>query len=79
MLTHHDEQLVLSEEIATRWYRSPEILLGSHTYDKPVDMWSIGCIIWEMLTGNPLFPGIIPPLLRKFDDRPARKDSDIYG
>ncbi|CAD8061137.1 unnamed protein product [Paramecium primaurelia] len=48
---------VLTEYVATRWYRAPEILLGSHTYTKGVDMWSIGCILGELLTGKPIFPG----------------------
>ncbi|CAK73063.1 unnamed protein product (macronuclear) [Paramecium tetraurelia] len=48
---------VLTEYVATRWYRAPEILLGSHAYTKGVDMWSIGCILGELLTGKPIFPG----------------------
>lgn len=36
---------VLTEYVATRWYRAPEILLGSHAYTKGVDMWSVGCIL----------------------------------
>ncbi|KAK6324094.1 hypothetical protein J4Q44_G00064330 [Coregonus suidteri] len=47
----------LTEYVATRWYRPPEILLGSSRYTKGVDMWSIGCILGEMLLGQPLFPG----------------------
>ncbi|NXD00783.1 MK15 kinase, partial [Certhia familiaris] len=47
----------LTEYVATRWYRAPEILLASHNYTKGVDMWSIGCILGEMLLGKPLFPG----------------------
>uniref|UniRef100_A0AAY4C9V0 Mitogen-activated protein kinase 15 n=1 Tax=Denticeps clupeoides TaxID=299321 RepID=A0AAY4C9V0_9TELE len=47
----------LTEYVATRWYRAPEILLGSNRYTKGVDMWSIGCILGEMLLGKPLFPG----------------------
>ncbi|KTG39105.1 hypothetical protein cypCar_00010050 [Cyprinus carpio] len=47
----------LTEYVATRWYRAPEILLGSTRYTKGVDMWSIGCILGEMLLGKPLFPG----------------------
>jgi mitogen-activated protein kinase 15 len=39
------EEVVLSEEVATKWYRAPELLLGSRSYGKPVDVWSIGCII----------------------------------
>ncbi|NWW87437.1 MK15 kinase, partial [Rhynochetos jubatus] len=47
----------LTEYVATRWYRAPEILLSSRSYTKGVDMWSIGCILGEMLLGRPLFPG----------------------
>ncbi|XP_076462548.1 extracellular signal-regulated kinase 2-like isoform X2 [Babylonia areolata] len=47
----------LTEYVATRWYRAPEILLASHRYTKGVDMWSLGCILGEMLMGKPLFPG----------------------
>lgn len=43
--------------MATRWYRAPEILLGCKTYTKGVDLWSLGCILGEMLLGRPLFPG----------------------
>ncbi|XP_054841268.1 mitogen-activated protein kinase 15 isoform X2 [Eublepharis macularius] len=55
----HKEQSnqALTEYVATRWYRAPEILLASHRYTKGVDMWSIGCILGEMLLGKPLFPG----------------------
>lgn len=48
---------VLTEHIATRWYRAPEILLGSTSYTKAVDMWSIGCILAELLLGKALFNG----------------------
>lgn len=47
----------LTEYVATRWYRAPEILLASHQYTKGVDIWSLGCILGEMLLGKPLFPG----------------------
>lgn len=47
----------LTEYVATRWYRAPEILLASPRYTKGVDMWSIGCILGELLLGKPLFPG----------------------
>mmetsp|Transcript_14170 Transcript_14170/g.48009 ORF Transcript_14170/g.48009 Transcript_14170/m.48009 type:complete len:369 (+) Transcript_14170:62-1168(+) len=47
----------LTDYVATRWYRAPEILLGSTRYSKAVDMWSMGCILAEMYAGKPLFPG----------------------
>eukprot|EP01061_Rhynchopus_euleeides_P016567 TRINITY_DN27887_c0_g1_i1.p1 TRINITY_DN27887_c0_g1~~TRINITY_DN27887_c0_g1_i1.p1 ORF type:complete len:1231 (+),score=391.34 TRINITY_DN27887_c0_g1_i1:128-3820(+) len=43
--------------IQTQWYRAPEVLLCSKTVEEGTDMWSMGCIIVEMLTGVPLFPG----------------------
>ena len=49
--------MILSEAVATRWYRSPEMLLGSVSYSKQTDVWSVGCIIAELLMGNPIFPG----------------------
>lgn len=52
-----DENAILTEYVATRWYRAPEILLGSTFYTKAVDMWSVGCILGEMINGKPIFPG----------------------
>ena len=48
---------VLTDYVATRWYRAPEILLGSQRYTWGVDMWAVGCIIGEMLLGKPIFRG----------------------
>jgi mitogen-activated protein kinase 15 len=48
---------VLTDYVATRWYRAPEILLGSTKYTKGVDIWSVGCILGELLGGKPMFPG----------------------
>merc|ERR550514_601280 len=48
---------VLTDYVATRWYRAPEILLGSTSYPKGVDLWSVGCILGELLSGRPIFPG----------------------
>lgn len=42
--------------IQSRFYRSPEVILGMD-YGMPIDMWSLGCILAELLTGYPLFPG----------------------
>merc|ERR1712130_885854 len=47
----------MGDYVATRWYRAPEILLGSQKYTKGVDMWSVGCILGELLGGKPMFPG----------------------
>jgi len=47
----------LTHEVVTLWYRSPDVLMGSKHYSTSVDMWSIGCIFAEMVTGRPLFPG----------------------
>eukprot|EP00919_Chromeraceae_sp_WS-2016_P072317 GHVR01171091.1.p1 GENE.GHVR01171091.1~~GHVR01171091.1.p1 ORF type:complete len:155 (+),score=1.16 GHVR01171091.1:706-1170(+) len=49
--------VILTEEVATRWYRAPEVLLGSQKYDKSADIWSIGCILAEIILGKPIFPG----------------------
>eukprot|EP00050_Salpingoeca_kvevrii_P019213 m.83649 g.83649 ORF g.83649 m.83649 type:complete len:470 (-) comp8310_c0_seq1:189-1598(-) len=46
-----------TDYVATRWYRSPELLLAETTYGKDVDIWAIGCLVPEMLKGNPLFCG----------------------
>lgn len=43
--------------ILFRWYRAPELLLGSTRYDPSVDLWAIGCIMGELVDGQPLFPG----------------------
>jgi cyclin-dependent kinase len=47
----------LKHEVITLWYRAPELLLGATQYSTEVDIWSIGCIFAEMITGMPLFPG----------------------
>uniref|UniRef100_UPI00358FE600 extracellular signal-regulated kinase 2-like isoform X1 n=2 Tax=Myxine glutinosa TaxID=7769 RepID=UPI00358FE600 len=51
-----DEHCGLTQYVVTRWYRAPEIFLGCQ-YTKGVDMWSVGCILGEMLLGKALFPG----------------------
>ena len=48
---------VLTDYVATRWYRAPEIILGSNNYTFAVDMWAVGCIIAEMFIGKPMVPG----------------------
>ncbi|TSK28023.1 Mitogen-activated protein kinase 3 [Bagarius yarrelli] len=53
----HDHTGFLTEYVATRWYRAPEIMLNSKGYTKSIDIWSVGCILAEMLSNRPIFPG----------------------
>ena len=46
-----------TDYVATRWYRSPELLVGDTMYGPPVDIWAIGCLFGELLTGQPIWPG----------------------
>ncbi|KAJ0544252.1 putative protein-serine/threonine kinase CMGC-CDK-PITSLRE family [Helianthus annuus] len=43
--------------VVTLWYRAPELLLGMKNYSTAIDMWSVGCIMAELLSGKPLFDG----------------------
>ena len=52
-----DDVRPMSHQVATRWYRAPELLYGARRYNYAVDMWSAGTIIGELLTFSPLFPG----------------------
>lgn len=47
----------MTEYVATRWYRAPEIMLTFQEYTTAIDVWSVGCILAEMLRAKPLFPG----------------------
>ena len=66
----------LTDYVATRWYRAPELLLTQGDYNNEIDFWSIGCIMGELVDGNPLFPGeneidqlnCIQKILGKFND-----------
>ena len=55
--TDSSQEPCLTDYVATRWYRAPEILLGCKRYTTGVDLWSLGCILGEMLSRRPLFPG----------------------
>ncbi|XP_024225913.1 serine/threonine-protein kinase ICK isoform X3 [Bombus impatiens] len=46
-----------TDYVSTRWYRAPEVLLHSTTYNSPIDIWAVGCIMAELYTFRPLFPG----------------------
>lgn len=47
----------MTEYVATRWYRAPEVMLTAAKYSKAMDVWSVGCILGELLARRPLFPG----------------------
>lgn len=57
VLTADQDTGFMTEYVATRWYRAPEIMLTFKQYTKSIDVWAVGCILAEMLTGRPLFPG----------------------
>ncbi|OWM68858.1 mitogen-activated protein kinase homolog NTF6 [Punica granatum] len=47
----------MTEYVVTRWYRAPELLLNCSEYTAAIDIWSVGCILMEIITREPLFPG----------------------
>ncbi|GAX80947.1 hypothetical protein CEUSTIGMA_g8382.t1 [Chlamydomonas eustigma] len=46
----------MTPRVVTLWYRAPEVLLGTEIYDEAIDMWSVGCVLGELLKSEPLFP-----------------------
>ena len=52
-----DHSTFMTEYVATRWYRAPELMLSFSEYTFSIDMWSVGCIFAEMLARRHLFPG----------------------
>ncbi len=57
LLAETEGSPILTEGVATRWYRAPEVLLGSKCYSTPADIWSFGCILYEIVAQKPLFAG----------------------
>ena len=55
--TPEDHSTFMTEYVATRWYRAPELMLSFSEYTFAIDMWSVGCIFAEMLARRHLFPG----------------------
>lgn len=47
----------MTDYVATRWYRAPEIILQWEGYSKAIDLWSVGCILAELIGRKPIFPG----------------------
>uniref|UniRef100_A0A6G1SIN3 cyclin-dependent kinase n=1 Tax=Aceria tosichella TaxID=561515 RepID=A0A6G1SIN3_9ACAR len=52
-----NDRRALTEYVATRWYRAPELLVGDIYYDIKIDIWAIGCVTAELMRGEPLWPG----------------------
>lgn len=52
-----NSQYELTEYVVTRWYRAPEIMCSCHEYDEKIDVWSLGCVLAELILRKPLFPG----------------------
>jgi serine/threonine protein kinase len=52
-----DETHAWTLQVGTSYYRAPELLLGDRGYGEPVDLWAIGCVMAELMSGKPLFPG----------------------
>jgi serine/threonine protein kinase len=43
--------------VVSRYYRAPELIMGSNKYDLSIDIWAAGCVLFELITRTPLFPG----------------------
>ncbi|KAF1875305.1 hypothetical protein Lal_00007921 [Lupinus albus] len=52
-----DKKQALTSRVVTLWYRAPELLLGATEYGSGIDLWSVGCILSELLVGKPIMPG----------------------
>jgi cell cycle related kinase len=53
----HQANRLYTAQVATRWYRAPELLYCASKYDEGVDLWAVGCIFGELLNKSPLFAG----------------------
>lgn len=76
--TLEDDTDQMTNYVASRWYRAPEILLGSSDYNEKADMWSVGCILAELILSRVLFDGssTLDQLQKIFEymGRPSIKD-----
>jgi len=52
-----DEDADMTQYVVTRWYRAPELIMLVKDYDAAIDVWSAGCIMAELITRKPIFPG----------------------
>ncbi|POM58620.1 CMGC/MAPK protein Kinase [Phytophthora palmivora] len=74
-----NEVSMMTEYVVTRWYRPPELMLAPNgSYDGAVDMWSVGCILGELVSRKPLFPGtdFMDQLTRVFQVLPIPEPED---
>ena len=53
----HSKKMKYTTNVVTLWYRAPEVILGTNTYSSKIDIWSVACIMAELILGEPLFPG----------------------
>ncbi|GMF33054.1 unnamed protein product [Phytophthora lilii] len=77
--TSNDTPSMMTEYVVTRWYRPPELMLAPNgSYDGAVDMWSVGCILGELVSRKPLFPGtdFMDQLTRVFQVLPVPEPED---
>ena len=51
------QEAPLTLQVASMWYRPPELMLGAERYDSSMDIWACGCVLFEMATGQVLFQG----------------------
>ncbi|KAE9026950.1 hypothetical protein PF011_g2304 [Phytophthora fragariae] len=75
----NDAPSMMTEYVVTRWYRPPELMLAPNgSYDGAVDMWSVGCILGELVSRKPLFPGtdFMDQLTRVFQVLPVPEPED---
>ena len=71
-------------QVVTRWYRAPELLFGAKFYGAAVDMWSVGCILAELLKREPFMPGQsdidqLSHIVTKLGTPGARPDPHAHG
>jgi serine/threonine protein kinase len=52
-----NQRINFTNRVVTLWYRAPELILGSNSYNTGIDLWSVGCFLVEMLLAKPIFPG----------------------
>lgn len=57
----YESELLVKAKVRPLWHRPPDVLLKSTEYTTSIDMWGVGCILFEMATGRPMFPGSTIP------------------